>query len=155
MEVLKSQLGIDMVHIPYKSSSQSVAALLAGDIQVVLASPPGLAQGLDTGSVKMLGVLTAKRNSQYPDVPALSEFVPNYEFIAETGLLAPTGTPPEIIDKLATAAAQAVNAPDTLTRFRSLGLEPIGSTPAEYDKIIKRNLEWFREAVKISGVKVN
>jgi len=155
MESIKATLGLDIVHVPYKGSGQSVPAFIAGEVQVVLASLPALTAHLKSGKAKLLAVTSAGRSSRTPEVPAVSEFVPGYDFNVEIGLLAPAGTPPAVLSKLSAEVAKAMKHPDTITRFAALGMEPVGGTPEHYAAVIRQSLERFGAAVKLSGAKAN
>lgn len=153
MESIKAALGLNIVHIPYKGSGQSVPAFISGEVQIVLASLPALSAHIKAGKAKLLAVTSGSRSPQTPDVPAVSEFVPGYDFTVEIGLLAPAGTPPAILAKLSAESAKAMKNPDLIPRFIALGLDPVGSTPEFYAAAIRRGLERFSTAVKLSGAK--
>jgi tripartite-type tricarboxylate transporter receptor subunit TctC len=155
MESIKGALGLNVVHIPYKGSGQSVPAFVAGEVQVVLASLPALTAHVKAGKAKLLAVTSARRSPQTPDVPAVSEFVPGYDFGVEIGMLAPAGTPPAVLTKLSGEVGKAMKHPDTAARFAALGLEPVGGTPENYTAVIRRSLERFSVAVKQSGAKAD
>jgi len=154
MESLKAALGMDIVHIPYKGAGQSVPAFLAGDVQVLISALPALAPHLKSGNAKLIAVTTLKRAPLTPDVPAVAEVVPGFDYSSEMGFVAPAGTPPAIVERLSVEIAKALKAPETVRKLSDLGAVPIGSSPAGYSENIHRNLVTFAKAVKVSGAKV-
>jgi tripartite-type tricarboxylate transporter receptor subunit TctC len=156
MESLKAALGMDIVHVPYKGAGQSVPAFLAGDVQVLISALPALAQHLKSGKGgKLLVVTTLKRSPQTPEVPAVSEYVPGFDFSSEMGFVAPANTPPEVVQRLSAEFAKALKNPEVMQKLTELGAVPIGTTPAGYADNIHHNLDVFATAVKRSGAKVN
>jgi tripartite-type tricarboxylate transporter receptor subunit TctC len=156
MESLKAAFGIDIVHVPYKGAGQSVPAFLAGDVQVLISALPALAEHLKTGKGgKLIAVTTLKRSPQTPDVPAVSEFVPGFDYSSEMGLVAPAGTPQPVIDKLSTEILKALKNPDSVKKLADLGAVVVASTPQQYAENIQQNLQKFSKAVKVSGARVD
>src|SRR5207302_8692619 len=103
-----------------------------------------IAGQLKDGKVKMLAISTLKRSPQTPDVPTVAESgIPGYDFVAEIGLLAPAGTPREIVARLASEVAKAVKQPAVVQRFTQLGLDPVGSTPEAYAQANKADLDKY------------
>ena len=155
MEYVKAELKLDVVHVPYKGSGQSVPAFVAGDVQLVLSSLPALAAHIKSGKARLIGVNSGKRSSQAPDVPSIAEFIPGYDLVVETGLLAPAGTPAPVVAKLAAEVGKAMTHPETLARLVPLGFDAVGSTPEAFTQTIRANLERFARIVKLSGAKAN
>jgi tripartite-type tricarboxylate transporter receptor subunit TctC len=156
MEALKAGLKLDMVHVPYKGTGQSVPALLGGQVPLLYAALPSIESHVKAGKVKILAVSTPKRSPQTPEVPTVGESgVPGYDFVAEIGMLAPAGTPPEIVAKLAAEVQKAVKQPDVAARFKQLGIEPVGSTPDAYDALNRENYGKYEKVVKASGAKID
>ena len=155
-EALKAALGLDIVHVPYKGTGQSVPALLGGQVALLYAALPSIESHVKAGTVKILAVSTAQRSPQTPDVPTVAEMgVPGYEFLAEIGMLAPAGTPAEILGLLSREIAKAVRQPDLAQRFAQLGIDPVGSTPEAYAAINRADYEKFARVVKVSGAKID
>jgi tripartite-type tricarboxylate transporter receptor subunit TctC len=155
-EALKSGFGIDVVHVPYKGTGQSVPALLGGQVALLYSALPSIAGHLKDGKVKMLAISTAKRSPQTPDVPTVAESgIPGYEFVAEIGLLAPAGTPREIVSRLSAEVAKAVKQHDVVQRFSQLGIDAVGSTPEAYAAANKADYEKYAKIVKATGAKID
>ena len=155
-EALKSGFGIDIVHVPYKGTGQSVPALLGGQVALLYSALPSIAGHLKDGKVKMLAISTAKRSPQTPDVPTVAESgIPGYDFVAEIGLLAPANTPRDVIQRLAGEVAKVVKQPDVVKRFTELGIDAVGSTPADYAALNKTEYEKYGKLVKQTGAKVD
>lgn len=154
MEVVKSALGLDIVHVPYKGTGQMVPALIGGQVSIGFASLPSIAAQIKAGRIKLLAINVRKRSPRAPDVPTLAELgIPGYDYPGQNGFLAPAGTPPAVIAKLAAEVAKAVHHPDTVRRFDEIGLEPVGGTPEAYAAELRSDIEKFAKAVKISGAK--
>ena len=157
MEALKAPLGLDIVHIPYKGTGQAVPALLAGEVSLLYAALPSIAPHVKAGRLKLLAVNTLKRNAQAPDVPTVAEItgIKDYDYPPAIGVMAPARTPKAVIDRLAAAVQKAVQHPDTVSRYRTLGIDPVGNTPAQYAAQTRRDIAKYAKAVKASGVKVD
>jgi len=155
-EALKSGLGINMVHVPYKGTGQSVPALLGGQVALLYAALPSILGHVKDGKVKILAVSTSQRSAQTPDVPTVAESgVPGYEFVAEIGLLAPAGTPRDVIGRLAAEVGKAVKQPDVAQRFTQLGIDAVGSSPEAYDAKNRVAYAKFAQIVKATGAKID
>lgn len=156
MESLKAALGINFVHVPYKGAGQAIPALLGGQVALGLAALPAITAHIKTGKLKVLAVNTLKRSDQAPDVPTVAESgVAGFDFPAKIGVMAPAGTPAPIVAKISAELAKAVRHPETLKRFAALGIDPVGSTPDQYDAENKADIEKYARAVKVSGAKID
>jgi len=155
MESFKASTGLDVVHVPYKGSGQSVVGFLGGETTVLVASLPSILPHIKAGNVKLLAVSSLQRSPQAPEVPPMADIVPGYDFSTEIGLLAPTATPPAVVKKLSDAVATALKDPALLDRVSNvMGASAVGSTPAEYATNLTTNIARYAEAVKVSGAKV-
>jgi tripartite-type tricarboxylate transporter receptor subunit TctC len=157
MEALKTPLKLDIVHVPYKGAGQAVPALLAGEVSLLFAALPSIAPHVKTGRLKLLGVNTLKRNAQAPDVPTIGEItgIKDYDYPPAIGVMAPAKTPKAVIDRLAAAVQKAVQHPDTVARYTTLGIDPVGNTPEQYLAQTRADIAKYARAVKSSGVKVD
>ncbi|HEX9193865.1 MAG TPA: tripartite tricarboxylate transporter substrate binding protein [Burkholderiales bacterium] len=154
MAYLAASLNLDMVHVPYKGTGQSVPAVVGGQVPMVLSGYPTLAAHAKEGRVKLFAINSLRRSDLAPDVPAIAETIPGFDFAPTFGLFAPAGTPRDIIATIGADVAQVVKRPDVVERMRNLGIEPIGASGEEWAKLLKADAERYAKAVKVSGAKV-
>jgi tripartite-type tricarboxylate transporter receptor subunit TctC len=155
-EALKAGFGIDIVHVPYKGTGQSVPALLGGQVALLYSALPSIAGQLKDGKVKMLAISSLKRSPHTPDVPTVAETgIPGYDFVAEIGMLAPANTPREVVNRLSGEIAKVVKLQDVVQRFTQLGIDPVGSTPDAYGQINKADYDKYAAIVKATGAKID
>ncbi|WP_189612927.1 Bug family tripartite tricarboxylate transporter substrate binding protein [Pigmentiphaga litoralis] len=155
MESFKTALNLDITHVPYKGSGQSIVGFIGGETTVTVASLPSILPYIKQGTVKLLGVTSAQRWPQTPDVISIAEYVPNFDFTTELGIMATRGTPPAAIAKLSKEIAVALKRPEVVDRINNvMGAAVVGSTPEAYTSNISQNLERYATAVKVSGAKV-
>jgi tripartite-type tricarboxylate transporter receptor subunit TctC len=157
MEALKTPLKLDIVHVPYKGTGQAVPALIGGEVSLLFSALPSIAPHIKTGRLKMLAVNTIKRNAQAPDVPTIAEItgIKDYDYPPAIGVLAPAKTPKAVVNRLAAAINKAVQHPDTVSRYTTLGIDPVGNTPEQYTAQTRIDIAKYAKAVKASGVKVD
>ena len=152
MELLRSLTGINLVHVPYKGAGPALADLLGGQVQSMCTSLAGQITYIRAGRVRALGVTTAKRNPQLPDVPTIVESgVPGYEVTIWYGVFAPAKTPAAIVQKLNAEMNKALNAPEMKERMAQQGMDPAPSTPAELAAFVKAESAKWTKAAKDSG----
>jgi tripartite-type tricarboxylate transporter receptor subunit TctC len=148
-----SRAGLDAVHIPYRGGAPALAALLAGQIEMYFGNASELIPQADSGKIRILGVATERRMTQLPDVPTIGEFYPNFQLSSWNGFLAPARTPKEIVDKLAKHTIAAAKDPKIGEQLVKLGIEPNGTTPAEFTAVISKEQPLFDAAIKAANVK--
>jgi tripartite-type tricarboxylate transporter receptor subunit TctC len=154
MELFKSLAGVEIVHIPYKGSGPAVTDLLGGQVQLMFDNAPNVMPQVKAGKLRALGMSSAKRSSFAPDIPTVAESgVPGYEVAVWFGLVAPAGTPREIVQKLNAEAMRILAMPDVRERFLSQGVEPVGSTPEQFGEHIKSQMTKWAKVVQDAGVK--
>jgi tripartite-type tricarboxylate transporter receptor subunit TctC len=144
-ELLKNAAGIDMVHIPYRGDSQAIAALLAGDVPVIVGTSVLVAPQIESGSVRGLAVTSSERSKLLPNVPSAAEAgLKGFDVRTWAGLIAPKGTPPEIVAQLNAAVQAALADPAVKTKIETaVGGDARGSTPAEmHDLIVAEIQKW-------------
>lgn len=153
-ELLKSLEKLDIVHVPYKGSGLALIGLASGQVDMeVLAAPAALGQ-IQAGRVRALAVLSPKRLPDLPNVLTTKEQgFENFEISVWYGMLAPAGTPREIISRLNAEFTKATTAPDMQPRFATAGVEPLTSTPEEFGNFIKREAARFAKVIKEAGIK--
>ncbi|HSQ03880.1 MAG TPA: tripartite tricarboxylate transporter substrate binding protein [Burkholderiales bacterium] len=155
-ELFKSMAGVNITHVPYKGAPQAVTDLIGGQVQMMFNSIAPMLPHIKAERVRLLAIATAKRSPQMPDVPTVSEAgVPGYEAISWFGLMAPAKTPQAILTKLNAALVKVVHDPETRRKFETLGADPVGSSPAEFAALIRRESEKYAKVVKTSGAKVD
>jgi tripartite-type tricarboxylate transporter receptor subunit TctC len=152
-ELFKAMTGIDMVHVPYRGAGPAMADLLPGRVQVMFDNLPSSIEHIRAGRLRALGVTAGKRSDALPDVPTIGEIVPGYQVDVWNGIVAPKGTPPEIIGTL-NRAVNAVLADSRLkARFAELGGAPMPMTPGEFGNLLVEETEKWAKVVKLSGAK--
>jgi len=153
-ELFKSLARIDMVHVPFKGSGQSIISQLAGEIAANFPSVPTAMPYVKAGRLRGIGVTTLKRVEVLPDVPSIAEAgLPGYEATQWFGLLAPAGTPRPIIDRLYQESSRALRSADMKERMTAEGLEVVGSTPEEFASNIRSETEKWTRVIKAAGIK--
>ena len=152
--LLNKMAGIEILHIPYKGGGPGLIDVLAGRVPMTYVIYPSMAGHLKAGKLRALGVTTAKRWQGAPDIPAIGESLPGFEVNSWYGLLAPTGTPREIITRLNTEVTNALREPDARARLYSIGAEPMSNTPEEFGAFIHSEMAKWAKVVKVAGIRV-
>ncbi|HZT64046.1 MAG TPA: tripartite tricarboxylate transporter substrate binding protein [Burkholderiales bacterium] len=153
-ELFKLRTGTSIVHIPYKGSAPSIAALIAAEVQLSFVNPVAIGQFVKTGRLRALGVASAKRTVLLPDVPTMKEAgVEGVEVPLWFGLLAPAATPGDIVHALAAAVKKGAHSPDMQKKLLDQGAEPVGNTPEEFQAMLKEEVARWAEVVKVSGAR--
>ena len=150
-EMFRSMTGINIVHVPYKGTTPVVTDTISGQLQLTTLVATAILPAIRTGRVRGLGVTSPKRTSLAPDLPAISEFVPGYEWTGWYGLAAPAGTPREIIAKLSAVQLKALQTAEFRERLAHVGADPLGTTPQDYASHIRTQVDKMRVAIKVSG----
>ncbi len=155
-ELFKLESGTDVMHIPYKGGAPALQALLAGDTQFMFDNLANAMAQVKGGTVRPIAVTTAQRSRLAPDLPTMAEAgMPGFDISTWFGLLAPAGTPPEVIAKWNAAVVKALNSPDVREKMLAQGAEPSPTTPAEFAAFIAKEREKYARIVKASGAKVD
>lgn len=154
-ELFKAATGLDLLHVPFKGAGPALIELVNGrNVQVIFDNMPSSIGHVRSGTLRALGVTTAKRSAALPDVPTIAETIPGFEASAWFGMSVPKGVPPAIIAKLNKAMNDGLNDPKMRARLAELGGDPLIGTPAEFWKIHAMETEKWAKAVKVSGAKV-
>jgi len=154
-ELFKAMTGCDMLHVPYRGSAIAYPDIISNKVQLIFDNlPAGLEQSRG-GSVRALGVTSPQRWTGLPDVPAIAETVPGFESVGFYGISAPKGTPPEVVEILNKAVAEALKDPKLVERLTTVGGIPKPMTPAEFGKLIADETEKWRKVVEFAGVSVD
>jgi tripartite-type tricarboxylate transporter receptor subunit TctC len=154
-EMLKQKAGIFALHVPYRGANPAQLALLSGEVDFNIDNLAAAAPNIRSGKLKALAVTSLNASPLLPGVPALSKTYPGFAIDTWWGLVAPAGTPKAVIDKLNKAFTDALNAPETKTRFTGLMAEPVASSPAEFEKFMANERAKYQSVVKASGAKVD
>jgi tripartite-type tricarboxylate transporter receptor subunit TctC len=150
-----SDAGIKLLHIPYKGTGPAVTDLLGARIDLMFAPGPVVQQFVQSGQLKALGVTDTKRSKFYPDVPTVAESgVPGYESVGWFGLLAPAGTPPQIIKQINQAIVAAMETHEFRDHLATLGAEPKPQTPEEFGRYINADVAKWSKLVKDNDVQL-
>jgi tripartite-type tricarboxylate transporter receptor subunit TctC len=154
MEIFKSVAGVDIVHVPYKGNGPMTAALIAGEVNMAMDSMAVSLPQVRAGKLRGLAVSSTKRWPLAPEIPTLAESaLPGYEEVGWHGILAPAGTPPEIVARLHRELAKANGSSDTRERLLGLGFEPMINSPDEFTNRIRADVAKYAKIVKVVGIR--
>jgi tripartite-type tricarboxylate transporter receptor subunit TctC len=156
-ELFKSMSGIFMLHFPYRGSSPALLDMLGGTMDVMFDNLPSSMPHIKSGKLKALAVTSSQRSAVLPDVPTVEEagHLKGFEASSWFGLLAPAGTPPDIVNRIQQETAKALNTPAIKEKLLSQGAIPSGNTPAEFARLIDSEIAKWAQVVKVSGAKVD
>lgn len=155
-ELFKAYTGVNIQHIPYKGGAPAIADLLAGQITIMFDNVPPLLPHVQAGKMRPLAVTSLKRINVLSGVPTLDEAgLKGFDSVAWNGVLAPAGTPKEIIAKLNTEIVRILNLPDVRERLSSQGADTVGSTPEQFAAWIRSEVQKWAKVVKDSGARVD
>jgi tripartite-type tricarboxylate transporter receptor subunit TctC len=153
-ELFKAMSGTDIVHIPHKASGDARNSVLAGNVQMMFDAVTTMSELAKGGQVRALATTGLKRNPLTPDLPTVAETVPGYEATIWIGLMAPKGTPKEVISFLNTSINKVINLPAVKETWLKQGAIPLVKTPEEFDVYLRKDIEKWAEVVKVSGAKI-
>ena len=154
MEVLKSQTGAGITHVPYKGTAAGVADMLGGSIQAIFDAWATTGPHVQAGKLRFLAVSTAGRSALEPQLPTVAESgFPGFDLYVWYGLMAPAGTPPEVIAKLSSETAKVMAQADLKERFARLGMEPMTSTPEQFATHLRAETAKWAKIVRDSGAR--
>jgi tripartite-type tricarboxylate transporter receptor subunit TctC len=153
-EMFKQTTGVDITHIPYKGSAQTVNAAVAGDVQVLFVDSAPVLPMLKAEKLRGLAVTTPHRSPLLPELPTMNEAgIPDYQMLVWSSLFAPSGTPQEIVSRLHREVAGIVQLADVKEKMTQLGIEPGGTRPEELATLIKSELARYRAVAKAANIK--
>jgi tripartite-type tricarboxylate transporter receptor subunit TctC len=152
-ELMKTMTGTKMTHIPYKGSGPATTALMGGEIAMLFSPMPPTVPLVKAGRLRALAVTTLKRSQVMPDVPTMNDTVKGFETDNWYGMLMPTGTPREIINRFNAEMLKVLKDPDVRALMERDGSEPLGSTPDEFGVYFKREVEKYAKVIKASGAR--
>jgi tripartite-type tricarboxylate transporter receptor subunit TctC len=157
VELLKIQLGLELVHLPYQGVGPAMKDLLGGRLQLMLAQVPSALPQIKAGKLRPLGVASSAPLAALPEVPTIAAAagLPGYEAVSWYALMAPAGTPHEVISKIHTDVAKVLQFPEVRERLAGMGAEPSGEAPAELAARIKSEYERWGEVVRKANIKAD
>jgi tripartite-type tricarboxylate transporter receptor subunit TctC len=152
-EAMKEGLGLYITHIPFRGSAVSVPAMIGGEVEMVFSSPPSLTGFLKNGQARLIAIATPKRSPAAPNVQALGEKIPGFDFAFNVVLLAKPGTPPEALQKLNAEVAKAVRQPELIEQFQKAGVDSVGGTQQEAAAALASESRRITAAARHAGLK--
>lgn len=154
VELMGRMAGIEIVHVLYKGSAAPLADPLAGNISMMFVDVLSSMPHVKSGHLKLIAVTGLQRSASVPDYPTLHESgLPGFNGSSWLGLVAPTGTPREIVARLSAVTAKILNSPEVRDRFIAQGVEPVGSTPEQLAAFIESEIPRCGEAARAAGIK--
>jgi tripartite-type tricarboxylate transporter receptor subunit TctC len=150
-ELFKSMAAVDIIHVPYKGSAPALTDLLGGQVQIMFVELSTVLSQIKAGKLRALAVGSERRNQFLPDVPAMAEALPGFEASTWFGMVAPPGTPAEIVAKLSSAVSEALHEPDVAKRFVDISANAVGDTPAEMAVFLLQERERWGKVIRATG----
>jgi tripartite-type tricarboxylate transporter receptor subunit TctC len=152
-ELFKAMAGVGILHVPYRGVAPAIADLLGGQVQVIFGTMPAVIAFIKSGKLRALGVTTATRSDELPDVPTIAEFVPAYEASQWYGIGAPRNTPAAVIERLNRETNAVLAEPGMKARLAELGASVLSGSPADFGKLIVEETAKWAKVVKLSGAR--
>jgi tripartite-type tricarboxylate transporter receptor subunit TctC len=154
-EIFRTMAGVEMVHVPYKGSAPGLTDTVAGNTSIMFVDILSALPHIKSGRLKALGVTGDIRSPALPEVPTIADSLPGFNGNTWLGLVAPAGTPKDIVAKLSAETHKALNAPDVKEKLLAQGVEPVGSTPEQFTAHLESEMARYAAVVKSSGAKVD
>jgi tripartite-type tricarboxylate transporter receptor subunit TctC len=154
-ELLKSQAGVDIVHVPYKGGSPAYPDIFTGRVSLMLDPMSASMPNVKAGKVKAIAVTSPVRAATAPEIPAVAETIPGFAVQSIAGIVAPSATPREIVRRIGADIGKALQSADLKTRMAEVGMEPAPMTPEQFDAFIRTEIEKMAKVVKSSGARVD
>jgi tripartite-type tricarboxylate transporter receptor subunit TctC len=155
-EYFNSMAGVKTLHVPYKGDAQMVTDLIGGQVDIAFGTAVAWLPHIKSGKVVALAVTNPKRSTTMTDLPTIAEAgVPGYDAVQWFGILAPTGTPPDVVQRLSTEIRAILALPEVRTKFSELGFDVVGDTPAEFAAFVRAEDAKWKKIAEISGTKLD
>ncbi|MBI2227067.1 MAG: tripartite tricarboxylate transporter substrate binding protein [Betaproteobacteria bacterium] len=155
MAQLISMAGVQMVHVPYRGGSPSMTATVSGEVQAIVSIIGPVLSHINANRVRALAVTSENRVKEFPELPAIGETVPGYEFTAWVGAFVPAGTPRPIVDKLNAALKKVLSDPAVMARLDGLTADPLYTTPEEFARQLKSGYAQYKKLIEMTGAKID
>ena len=155
VELLKTTAGIDLVHVPYKGGVPAQQDVISGRVPILMDVLYAVQPLIKSGRIKVLALLSPQRAPESPEYPVVAETVPGVSALSLVGIVAPAATPRELVHRISADLARAIKASDLTERMKQQGMVPVGSTPEEFDALIRSEIEKWAKVVKVSGARVD
>ena len=150
---MSSMARIKIVHVPYKGAGPMMIDVIGGHVTLGLAAVSSVQAGVRSGRVRLLGIGSLTRSATFPDAPVIAKDVAGFEAVVWFGLLAPRGTPKEIVARVYRDVAEVLKLPSVKLKMLEVGADPGGATPEEFEVRLRREVEKWTKVVKIAGIK--
>ena len=147
--------GVEMTHVPYKGGAAVMTDLIGGQIDMYSASPSEVIPQMNSGKIRLLAISSPARLKELPNVPTIAETFPSYEVSTWNGLVAKAGTPPEVLDRIASEVAKMKDDPATVKKLEDMGVVPMFVTRAAFGAQIQREVDMWGKALKNSGIRAD
>lgn len=155
-EVFKSMTGTDMLHVPFKGGGPALVAVMSGQVDVMFDTAASASPHIKGGKLRALAIAAPQRSADLPDVPTFAEAgLAGYEVNSWYALLAPAGTPPDVIARLHRETVAALREPDMIARLKTIGADPVGNTPDEFASFIRAELAKYAKVIREAKIKVD
>lgn len=152
-ELFKLRTGTDLLHVPYKGAAQALTDVIAGHVQTGFKTAVSALPSMQNGSIRALAVADSQRLADLPDVPTMAEAgYPDFEVLSWNGIFAPTGTPPEVVQRLNVTVNEILKDPEINKRILGMAGRPIGGTPQEFQAFVKNETAKWGEVIKMNGI---
>jgi len=154
-ELLNTMAGIDIVHVPYRGGAPAYPDVIAGRVELQIDPIFASMGNIETGQVKALAITSAARAASAPNIPTVAETLPGFNVQSIAGVVVPSATPRDIVNRINAAINQALQTPELRDRMQGVGMEPAPTTPEAFDQFIRSEIDKWADVVKASGMKVD
>jgi len=154
-EMLKSAAGIDIVHVPYKGSAQAQQDVIGGRVPLLVDVTASAMPFVRNGRLKAIAVASPARMPAAPEIPTIAETLPGFAAVSIIGVIVASGTPRDLIERIGADVARAARSPDVVERMMTLGAEAVGSTPTQYDALIRADIEKWSKVIRSAGIRLD
>jgi len=151
-EMLNLLADIKVVHVPYKGAAPALADVIAGNAQYIITSPLAAGAHMNGGRVRALATTGTQRNPSLPDLATIAETLPGYDITQTWGIVVPTGTPPEIVNKLSAEIVKVMNQPDAREKVLATGATPVGDSPAQFEAFMTKERQRLGDVIAKRGI---